>query len=320
MRCLVTGVAGFIGSHLAERLVGAGHQVIGVDAFTDFYPSRLKERNLRGLAGDPRFTLVRGDLLDLDLRELLAGVDTVFHLAAQAGVRGSWGEAFHVYTTRNVLATQRLLEAARQVPVRRVVYASSSAVYGRAPLPMAEDGPTRPLSPYGVTKLAAEHLCGLYAAAHRTPVVSLRYFTVFGPRQRPDMAFHRFIRALRAGRPVPLLGDGRQTRDFTFVADAVDATCRAAGADLAPGEVLNVAGGARVELREAVALLGELLGRTPQLATDPPPPGEMPHTYADVARARRLLGWTARTPLAEGLRAQVAWIEALEAEEDGAGG
>ncbi len=313
MRCLVTGCAGFIGSHLAERLVADGHTVVGVDAFTDYYAPALKEANLAALRESRAFSLVRGNLLELDLDRLLDGVDLVFHLAAQAGVRPSWGRAFRIYTDWNVLATQRLLEAARERPPRRVVYASSSAVYGRSELPMREDGPTRPLSPYGVSKLAAEHLCGLYAAAYGLPAVSLRYFTVFGPRQRPDMAFHRFIRALRAGRPIPVFGDGRQTRDFTFVGDIVDATCRAAVAEVAPGEVVNVAGGSRVELGETIREIERLTGRTAVVEVTTGAPGEMPHTYGDIGRARALLGWTPKTPLADGLREEVAWIERVEA-------
>lgn len=320
MRYLVTGCAGFIGSHLAERLVADGHTVIGVDAFTDYYTVRLKEANLAPLLHEPGFTLVRGNLLEVDLDRLLDRVDAVFHLAAQAGVRPSWGQAFRVYADWNVLATQKLLEAARGRPLHRFVYASSSAVYGRSDLPLREDGPTRPLSPYGVSKLAAEHLCGLYAAAYGLPTVSLRYFTVYGPRQRPDMAFHRFIRALRAGQPIPVFGNGRQTRDFTFVADVVDATCRVADAPVTPGEVLNVAGGSRVELAAAIRELERLVGRTAVLEPASGGPGEMPHTYADIGRARALLGWAPKTGLADGLREEAAWIARAEAAGELAGG
>jgi UDP-glucose 4-epimerase len=312
MNCLVTGCAGFIGSHLAERLVAEGHAVVGVDAFTDYYPPSLKEGNLAGLHGHPRFRLVRGSLLELDLAELLNGMDVVFHLAAQAGVRPSWGRAFRIYTDANVLATQRLLEAARDRTLHRLVYASSSAVYGRSELPMREESPTRPLSPYGVSKLAAEHLCGLYAEAYGVPTISLRYFTVFGPRQRPDMAFHRFIRALRAGRPIPVFGDGRQTRDFTFVGDIVDATCRATDARAAPGEVVNVAGGSRIELRAAIGELERLLGRPAVIESATGVPGEMPHTYGDIRRATEQLGWSPKTALVEGLREEIAWIDRQE--------
>jgi UDP-glucose 4-epimerase len=313
VNCLVTGCAGFVGSHLAERLVADGHRVLGVDAFTDYYATGLKERNLEGLAGRPEFRLVRGNLLELDLPALLDGVELVFHLAAQAGVRPSWGAAFRVYTDSNVLATQQLLEAARHRSLRRFVYASSSAVYGRSTIPMHEDGATRPLSPYGVSKLAAEHLCGLYAEAYGVPAVSLRYFTVYGPRQRPDMAFHRFIRALRAGRPIPVFGDGRQTRDFTFVGDVVEATCRAADAAVPPGTVLNVAGGSRVGLGAAIEELARLTGRTARLEPATGGPGEMRDTYADIGRAAERLGWRPKTALAEGLRDEIAWVERLEA-------
>jgi nucleoside-diphosphate-sugar epimerase len=313
VKCLVTGCAGFIGSHLAERLVADGHTVVGVDGFTDYYAAGLKEANLAGLREQPAFRLVRGDLLELELAPLLDGVHVVVHLAAQAGVRPSWGRAFRVYTDRNILGTQRLLEATRDGGLRRFVYASSSAVYGRSELPMREDSPTRPLSPYGVTKLAGEHLCGLYAAAYGIPTIALRYFTVFGSRQRPDMAFHRFIRALRAGRPIPVFGDGRQTRDFTFVGDVVDATCRATEAAVPPGEVLNVAGGSRIELREAIGLIERLTGRPARLETAAGAPGEMPHTYGDVTRAADLLGWSPKTSLADGLRDEIAWVERIEA-------
>ena len=237
----------------------------------------------------------------------------VFHLAAQAGVRPSWGSAFQVYSDWNILATQRLLEAARRRPLRRFVYASSSAVYGRSTLPLHEEGPTRPLSPYGVSKLAAEHLCGLYAEAYGVPTVSLRYFTVYGPRQRPDMAFHRFIRALRAGRPIPVFGDGRQTRDFTFVGDIVDATCQAADAAVPAGTVLNVAGGSRIELGAAIEELAQVTGRPARLEPATGAPGEMPHTYADIRQAAERLGWRPKTALAEGLREEIAWVARLEA-------
>lgn len=312
MNCLVTGAAGFIGSHLVEALLADGHLVVGVDCLSDFYAPRLKEANLAAVIDHPRFRLHRRDLLDLDLAALLDGVEVVFHLAAQAGVRSSWGREFTIYTNQNVLATQRLLEAAKGRPLRKFVYASSSAVYGGSELPMREESPTRPLSPYGVTKLAAEHLCRLYGVTHGIPAVSLRYFTVFGPRQRPDMAFHRFIRALLAGRPIVLYGDGRQTRDFTYVSDIVEATCRAAWGD-AVGEVVNVAGGAQVELLTVVRELEGLTGRTARIETRPVSPGEMPHTYAEIGKAWSLLGYEPKVRLVDGLREELAWAEAVEA-------
>ena len=223
--CLVTGAAGFIGSHLAEALVARSYRVIGVDAFVDFSPRSMKEANLRDLRQAPTFQCIEADLRTTDLGTLLTGIDYVFHLAAQAGVRTSWGDGFTAYVEHNVLATQRLLEAAQQRGVRRVIYASSSSVYGETPtLPAREDSPPLPISPYGVTKLAAEHLCRLYTIGHELPTISLRYFTVYGPRQRPDMAFHKFIHALLRDEPLPVYGDGEQSRDFTYVGDIVAAT------------------------------------------------------------------------------------------------
>ena len=222
MKALVTGAAGFIGSHLSEHLVNAGHTVTGIDAFTDYYPRERKEQNLATLRTNGRFTLIETALADADWPTLLDGVSWVFHLAAQAGVRKSWGRDFHVYTVNNVEGTQILLEACKGRPIERLVYASSSSVYGDdVPLPMREDARPQPVSPYGVTKLSAEQLCHLYHVNYGVPAVSMRYFTVYGPRQRPDMGFHRFFLAAMRNEPITVFGDGRQTRDFTFVSDAV---------------------------------------------------------------------------------------------------
>ena len=248
MKALVTGAAGFIGSHLSERLIDAGATVVGIDCFTDYYPRERKERNLTRLRRESRFTLLESTLADADLRGLVRSATHVFHLAAQAGVRKSWGRDFGVYTVNNVEGTQILLEACVGAPIERLVYASSSSVYGdEAPIPMREDARCQPVSPYGVTKLAAEQLCYLYHVNHAVPAVSLRYFTVYGPRQRPDMGFSRFLRAVMHGDTVPQFGDGRQTRDFTFVADAVTATVAAATRGV-PGDVYNIGGGTRVDL------------------------------------------------------------------------
>ena len=234
MRCLVTGAAGFIGSSLCDRLLADGHEVRGVDCFLDYYPRAMKEKNLVSARADPRFDFCEASLVDADLRSLCDGVAWIFHQAAQAGVRSSWGRDFQVYSENNIYATQRLLEVARDTGVARFVYASSSAVYGDTPVrPMREDARPEPVSPYGVTKLAAEHLCWLYWKNYGLETVALRYFTVYGPRQRPDMAFHRFLKAARRGEDVVLYGDGEQSRDFTFVSDAVEANVAAAGA--APG-------------------------------------------------------------------------------------
>jgi UDP-glucose 4-epimerase len=311
LKTVVTGAAGFIGSHLVDALLRDGHEVTGVDAFVPYYPRALKERNLAAARTQRGFTLVEGRLQDLDLQPILAGAAQVFHLAAQAGVRASWGRDFEIYTDNNVLATQRLLEAALAAGTPRLVYASSSSVYGEAPaLPLREDSHCQPLSPYGVTKLAAEHLAHLYERNHGLPVVSLRYFTVYGPRQRPDMAFHRFLRAARDGAPVPLYGDGRQTRDFTYVDDIVRAT-RAAGDSGRPGRVYNVGGGERVALHDVLALIEEVTGRRLQLDRQAAQKGDMRDTFADTQAAREDLAFCSRVSLREGLAREWDWIGGL---------
>ena len=313
MRCLVTGVAGFVGSHLAERLLAEGHEVLGVDAFIPYYPRELKEANLRGLRDDARFTFVEADLATTNLAPLVEGRDWIFHQAAQAGVRASWGKSFEIYTACNITATQRLLEeAARSSQLKRLVYASSSSVYGdTTALPVTEETLPRPVSPYGVTKLAAEHLCTLYWQNHRVPVVSLRYFTVYGPRHRPDMSFHIFGKALIEGDEIVVFGDGRQTRDFTYIADIVSANLRAASAPGVEGGVFNIAGGSRVSLRDAIATLEELSGRSARLRHIDVALGDVRDTYADTSRAQQLLGYTPRVTLREGLARELAYLETL---------
>jgi UDP-glucose 4-epimerase len=310
MKALVTGAAGFIGSHLCERLLRDGAMVTGVDCFTDAYPRAWKEHNLAGPRASSGFTFVEAALAEADLPPLLAGVTHVFHLAAQAGVRPSWGRHFVVYTRNNVEATQILLEACARQRIDRLVFASSSSVYGdEVALPMREDQRPQPVSPYGVTKLAAEHLCRLYHLARGVPAVSLRYFTVYGPRQRPDMGFARFLRAAASGEPVTQYGDGRQTRDFTFVGDAVSATV-AAAIQGRPGAVYNIGGGSRVELLEVLALVARITGRPLQVQQLGPQPGDMRDTYADTTRARADLGFAPETTLEAGLRAQYDWMMA----------
>ena len=312
MKVVVTGAAGFIGSHLTESLLADGHQVTGVDAFTDYYARSVKERNLEKSRGHRAFRLVEGRLQDLDLRPVLEDVGQVFHLAAQAGVRASWGREFAHYTEHNVLATQRLLEAARAAGGPRVVYASSSSVYGDAPaLPLREDARCEPVSPYGVSKLAAEHLGVLYHRNFGLPVVSLRYFTVYGPRQRPDMAFHRFLRAARDGKPIHLFGDGRQTRDFTFVSDIVAAT-RAAADSGRPGSVYNVGGGERVVLNDVLGRIEDVTGRRLTVVRDEVQKGDMRDTFADTTAAGRDLGFRSTVPLAQGIEREWEWIRGQE--------
>jgi UDP-glucose 4-epimerase len=310
MNALVTGGAGFIGSHLSERLLEQGARVRAIDAFTDFYPRPLKERNLQNLRGRENYEFVEGDLRELDLAKQLEGVTHVFHLAAQAGVRRSWGSEFSVYTGLNIDSTQRLLEACAKRPIERLVYASSSSVYGDdVPIPMVETALPQPVSPYGVTKLSAEQLCHLYFVNFGVPSVSLRYFTVYGPRQRPDMGFNRFFTAILQGKPLIQYGDGLQTRDFTYVADAAKATADAAVRGV-PGRVYNIGGGSRVSLVEVFELIARVSGRKVTIDQQEPQKGDMRDTYADTSRARTDLGFAPSVTLEEGLRQMWRWMEA----------
>jgi nucleoside-diphosphate-sugar epimerase len=307
---VVTGVAGFIGSHLAEALLGQGRDVVGIDAFTEYYATADKWRNLAGLLERPGFELVRADLATVDVQDRLQGAAVVFHQAAQPGVRSSWGREFASYVHHNVLGTQRLLESCVQAAVPRLILASSSSVYGNAPsYPTTEDCTTRPVSPYGVSKLAAEHLCLAYADAGISSmhVAVLRYFTVYGPRQRPDMGFRRFMEAALAGRPIVVYGDGEQTRDFTYVDDIIRANLLAMAAPL-HAQTINIGGGRRVTLNETLDLIGQMTGRRLQIDRRPAPPGDVRHTGADGTRAEALLGYLPRTDLAAGLAEQAAWM------------
>jgi UDP-glucose 4-epimerase len=312
---LVTGCAGFIGSHLTERLLADGHAVTGIDSFEDYYPRAQKEANLSRALDYDSFELVETNLLDLAagdsadtsrLHELVHRADHIYHLAAQPGVRASWGETFRIYSDNNVLATQMLLEAAKQVGVDAFVYASSSSVYGDTTVfPMQEDAPCAPFSPYGVTKLAAEHLCRLYTRNFGLHTASLRFFTVYGPRQRPDMAFRKFIDAALLGEPIHVFGDGAQTRDFTYVDDIVDGIAAAPGAPA--GLVANLAGGSRVSLNEALDVLGQALGAELDVVRDETQPGDVRDTWASIDVARERLDYRPTTTLAEGLAAEVEW-------------
>jgi UDP-glucose 4-epimerase len=312
MKVVVTGAAGFIGSHLCESVLADGHDVIGIDAFVDYYPRAAKEKNLEAARRSTRFTLVEGRVQDLDLAPLFEGARQVFHLAAQAGVRASWGRDFVLYTEHNVLATQRLLEAAMAAGVPRVVYASSSSVYGDAPaLPLREDARCQPVSPYGVTKLAGEHLALLYERSYGLPTVSLRFFTAYGPRQRPDMAFHRFLKAALEGAPIRVFGDGEQTRDFTFVTDIVSAV-RAAADSGHPGRVYNVGGGERVSVNAVLRTIEEVTRRPVAVVREPAQKGDMRDTFADTAAARRDLGFRSTVELREGLAREWDWLRGRE--------
>jgi len=309
--CLVTGAAGFVGSSLAKRLVADGHEVTGVDCFTDYYPRATKERNLAGLVDEAHFQLREEDLLEAELAPLLDGAEFVFHEAGQAGVRGSWGDSFSTYADANILVTQRLLEAAAKSSLKRFVFASSSSIYGSAPeLPTTETTLPRPVSPYGVTKLAAEHLCRLYAENLGVPTISLRYFTVYGPGQRPDMAFNKFVRAILAGEELVVHGDGEQTRDFTYVADIVRATI-AAGIDsegIEAGSVYNIGGGDRVTVNRVIRVLGSILNSTPKVKYMEPQAGDARHTYADCSAAARDLGYSPSWTLEAGLSQEAEWL------------
>jgi UDP-glucose 4-epimerase len=305
---VVTGAAGFIGSHLCERLLLEGHRVVGLDAFSDYYLRAVKEANVAALRTHPEFRFMETDISRADLAGVLSEADFVFHQAGQPGVRPSWGKDFDVYVDGNIRATQRLLEALKgSTRLQRLVFASSSSVYGEArELPLREESLARPYSPYGVTKLAAEHLCGLYHANHGVPTVALRYFTVYGPRQRPDMGFHKFIQAALSDRPVTIYGDGEQTRDFTYVADAAEANWLAIR-PAAVGQVFNIGGGSRCSVNQVLATLEEILGRPIRREHRPPQPGDVRHTWADTRRASEVLGFSPRVSLREGLARQVEW-------------
>jgi UDP-glucose 4-epimerase len=311
MKTLVTGAAGFIGSHLAEALIEHGDEVIGVDCFIDNYDAERKRGQVAALLGQPGFQLLESAIADLDLAATLDGVDRIFHLAGLPGVRPSWGRAFADYLEHNVQATQLLLEGCKGSEVKKFVYASSSSVYGDTDvLPMREDGATLPHSPYGVTKLAGEHMVRLYHRNFGLPAVSVRYFTVYGPRQRPDMAIQRFLEAARDGTAIRVFGDGGQSRDFTYVADIVDATRRAAETGTL-GAVYNVGGGSRVTLNEVISTIEATSGCTLDVHREPVKPGDVRSTQADCRRAEADLGYSPRTNLQEGIAKHWEWLAGL---------
>ncbi|MBE9181549.1 GDP-mannose 4,6-dehydratase [Oculatella sp. LEGE 06141] len=310
---IVTGVAGFIGSHLAETLLNQGERVIGIDQFNDYYDPMLKRKNVASLENYPAFQLVEGDIQQLDWTTLLQDVDVIYHQAAQAGVRASWGAGFRSYTERNINATQVLLEAAKDAKqLKRLVFASTSSIYGNAEMmPTAETVCPQPVSPYGITKLAAERLCWLYYYNFNVPVTSLRYFTVYGPRQRPDMAFHKFFKAALQDEAIGIYGDGQQTRDFTFVEDAIAANLAAATAPEAIGEIFNIGGGSRVVLTEVLDTMDQIVGKPIRRNHIEQAMGDARHTSADVSKAKRLLGYAPRVSLKEGLAREWEWIRSL---------
>lgn len=315
MRCVITGAAGFIGSSIADRLLQDGHQVTGIDCFIDYYPRAVKERNIAGASANPNYRFVEMNLLDDNLEDIITGADWIFHQAAQAGVRASWGSEFSIYTDNNILGTQRLLEAARKPALRdtlkKMVYASSSSVYGDSEtMPTHEGLRPQPISPYGVSKLAAENLMVLYSKEFSVPTVSLRYFTVYGPRQRPDMAFHRFCRAGLTGEKIVVYGDGEQSRDFTFVSDIVAANIDAAAGDVV-GAVMNVGGGSRVTVNEVLNWLQEIIGKKLNVERTQRQAGDVRHTGADISLARKLIGYNPSVNIKQGLRAEAEWMESF---------
>lgn len=308
---LVTGCAGFIGSSIAEALLKRGYKVIGIDAFLDNYPRAIKEYNLMVLRRFRDFIFLEADIMSLDLDTVLRKVDYIIHEAAQPGVRSSWGNMFDSYVRNNILATQKLLEACIRTRPKKFVFASSSSVYGNAKrYPIREDDPLNPVSPYGVTKLAAEKLCLAYTANFDIPLVCLRYFTVYGPRQRPDMAIHRFLRSALLGQPIVIYGDGTQARDFTYVEDVVNATIEAALSDI-EGTVLNIGSGNPVRLLDLVKHISDILGQEVEVIYDEEQKGDVKTTFADISRAQKLLGYSPQTDLEDGLRAELDWIKTL---------
>jgi nucleoside-diphosphate-sugar epimerase len=305
MRIVVTGCAGFIGSHVAERLVADGHEVVGIDCFTDYYARAVKERNLAPLQASPRFRFHELDLRTDDLHAPLEGADVVIHEAAMAGLLRSWVDV-DSYQSCNFTATHRLVEAALRAEVGRFVHASTSSVYGTDAVG-DEASPLEPTSPYGVTKLAVEALVMAYGRTRDLPAVVLRYFSIYGPRQRPDMGYHLFIEAMLDGRPITVFGDGLQSRSNTYVSDCVDATIAAALTPGIVGEVCNIGGGEVVSVLDVLGILGDLLGVTPEVVHGEGRPGDQRHTRADVRRAAARLGYAPKVGAVDGLRAQVEW-------------
>ncbi|KPB05972.1 NAD-dependent epimerase/dehydratase family protein [Bacillus sp. CHD6a] len=303
MRIIVTGAAGFIGSHLCERLLKEKENVvIGIDGFIDPALKPIKQRNLGNLLNHPRFQFLNKNLLELDWSKVLAKDDVIFHLAAVPGVRSSWGNNFRLYVENNILVTQRLLEACKTIPIKKLIYASTSSVYGEKIGRVSEDSVPFPLSPYGVTKLTGEYLCKVYSENDGIPITMLRYFTVYGPRQRSDMAFHKFIACIIKKKPIPIYGDGKQTRDFTYIGDCVEGTVSVLHADHVIGETINIGGKERKSILEVVEILEEITGQKTSLDFIGKPRGEPRHTWADITKAEKLLHYSPTVSLKEGLQ------------------
>lgn len=304
MNVLVTGCAGFIGSHLTDRLLAEGYRVTGIDRFSDYYPREVKEQNLSSALRHSEFTLIDEDILEIGS---FPPVDYVFHLAAQPGVRASWGKKFDLYIRDNILATQRLLENYKEHNIRKFVYSSSSSVYGNSPLPMNENQKVQPISPYGVTKLAGEHLCYLYWKSYHVPIVSLRYFTVYGPRQRPDMGINKFVRAILNEEPIIIYGDGHQTRDYTYIDDVVEANLLAAQSAV-QGETLNIGGGNHISVVDLVRVIEKVTGKSAYIRHIEEQKGDVIDTWADTEKAEKLLGWRPKVRIKEGIKSFYAGL------------
>jgi len=309
MKILVTGAAGFIGSHLCEKLLmDSGNEVIGVDTFIGPTPRKLKQQNVKNLLQQSRFQLLEVDLLTVDLKSMLSDVDVIYHLAGMPGVRSSWGKDFDPYVTNNILVTQRLLEAAKDLPLKKFIYASTSSVYGEKVGKVTEDAYLTPLSPYGITKLTGEHLCHVYLRSYNVPVVTVRFFTVYGPRQRPDMAFHRFIAQILKGEPVTIFGDGNQSRDFTYISDCIEGIFPLAYQEGLIGQTINIGGKERATVNEVIALIEQMTGKQASFHYSETVSGEPRHTWADISNAQKLLGYNPNISLKEGLAKEVDYI------------
>lgn len=305
MRCLVTGCAGFIGSHLTERLLRKRCKVIGIDCFTDYYPRPVKEKNIQAALNNENFAFIEKDIVQMNK---FPEVDYVFHQAAQAGVRASWGRSFEIYTRNNILATQKMLEYYKDIDIKKFVFASSSSVYGDADeLPIREETPKKPISPYGVTKLAAENLCNLYYINYGVPTVSLRYFTVYGPRQRPDMAINKFVHAVLNDKKIEIYGDGTQTRDFTYISNIIQANLLAAESKV-KGEVFNIGGGSRISVNDLIEVIESIVGKKAEIKYSRRQKGDAQHTYADISKAKKMLGYKPEVYIDMGIRKYVNYL------------
>jgi UDP-glucose 4-epimerase len=304
MKALITGCAGFIGSTLLDKLLQKDFEVIGIDSLTDYYSKEIKEKNISNALNSKKFRFLEEDILNIDN---FPDVDYVFHLAAQAGVRASWGRNFKIYTQNNIEATQKILEFYINHNIKKFVYASSSSVYGNAALPMREDTLTRPVSPYGVSKLAGENLCYLYWMNYGIPTTSLRYFTVFGPRQRPDMAINKFAKKILHKDTLEIFGDGKQQRDFTYVDDIVNATYLAAER-ASPGEVFNIGGGSKISVNDLIKTIEKISGVEAKVEYKPSQKGDVENTLADISKANEILKWTPQYDLETGLRNYLRWL------------